>query len=142
MSRAAIGTDTQARLRLAIGRLHRRLRAAERGGLTPSQVSTLASIEAFGPLRLGELAARESLAPPTLSRILAVLEAEGYVDRAADPADGRSSLVSLSARGRAAVSEIRAERGAELERRLARLDPDQLARLVAAVPVLEALADD
>ena len=59
------------RLRLAVTRLHRRLRQQSSGDLTPSQASALASIDRLGSPTLGELAARESVQPPSLTRIVA-----------------------------------------------------------------------
>src|SRR5271167_4236704 len=74
-----------ARLRSAVTRLHRRLRQQTVGGLTPSQGSALTSIEALGTPTLGELAAREAVQPPSMTRIVGALEADGFVARTTDP---------------------------------------------------------
>src|ERR1700761_5825297 len=47
------------RLRVAIARLSRRLRHHELAGLTPTQLSALATVERSGPMRLGDVAAAE-----------------------------------------------------------------------------------
>jgi DNA-binding MarR family transcriptional regulator len=138
-------TDAElaSRLRLAIGRLARRLRLEGDSGLPPLQLSTIATIEAHGPIRLGELAQREAVAAPTISRVLAALDERGVIDRRPDPADARSTLVSLSTAGHQLLATVRSERTASLARRLDRLDPEQRAALTAAMPALEALiADD
>ena len=51
------------RLRVAIARLSRRLRRHELAGLTPTQLAALSTVERSGPLRLGDLAAAEGIAP-------------------------------------------------------------------------------
>ena len=73
-----------ARLRVAVLRLSRRLRKHDLAGLTPSQLSTLATIGQYGPVRLGDLAAAERIAPSTLTRLISVLEGLGYVRREAN----------------------------------------------------------
>ena len=77
----------------------RRGACARRPGpdLSPSQAAALATIERHGPLTPSELAAIERVQRPTATRIVARLEQEGLLDRAADPDDGRSSIVSTDA---------------------------------------------
>jgi DNA-binding MarR family transcriptional regulator len=139
---APVDVEVASRLRLAVGRLARRLRLEGDGGLPPLQLSTLVTIELHGPLRLGELAQREAVTAPTMSRVLAALDERGAVDRRPDPGDARSTLVSVSEAGRQMIDTIRSERTASLARRLDRLDPEQRAALDAALPALEALVDD
>ena len=83
--------ELAARLRLAVTRLHRRLRQQQPGDLTPSQASALASVDRLASPTLGELAARESVQPPSLTRIVAALEARGLVRGSPIPAIGGSS---------------------------------------------------
>ncbi|MGZ4692505.1 MAG: MarR family winged helix-turn-helix transcriptional regulator [Acidimicrobiales bacterium] len=129
------------RTRLAILRLARRLRQQTLPGITPSQQSALAAIDHRGPLTLGELAAFENVRPPSITRIVAALEAEQWVERTTDPDDRRVTTVQATARGRRELRRIREERNAWLATRLALLDDDELARLVAALPVIERLTD-
>lgn len=130
-----------AALRLVVGRLARQLRRHAVGGLTASQYSALATVERAGPIRLAALAEREGVSAPTLSRIVARLERDGYVERRGDPADGRSSLMAATAPGRAALRKIRRERTALLARGLAGLGDDERRAVAAALPALEHLAD-
>jgi len=65
------------RLRVALARLSRRLRRHELAGLTPTQLAALSTVEQAGPLRLGDLAAAEGIAPSTLTRLVAALEELG-----------------------------------------------------------------
>jgi DNA-binding MarR family transcriptional regulator len=136
-------TDTQlaTRLRLAVGRLHRRIRLAS-NDVPPLQLSTLVSIEQHGPLRLGELAGREAVSAPTMTRVLAGLDERGLIVRTPDPQDARSVRVSLSEQGRMVLEDVRSRRTALLDARLARLTDAQRAALVAALPALEALVTE
>ena len=68
--------ELAARLRLSATRLARRLRQEADAGLTPSQLSALAVIDRQGPLTLGALADHEQVAPPTITKVVAKLEAE------------------------------------------------------------------
>jgi DNA-binding MarR family transcriptional regulator len=129
-----------ARLRVAVLRLSRRLRKHDLAGLTPSQLSTLSYVGSSGPVRLGDLAAAERIAPSTLTRLVNVLESRGYVQRQPAPDDARASLVSVTESGLAALQRIRAEGTAMLAEILGTLPPDQLAALEVALPALESLA--
>jgi DNA-binding MarR family transcriptional regulator len=145
-TRGEVDTDVQtelaARLRLVVGRLHRRIRIDGRESIPPLQLSALASVEQHGPLRLSELARREAVTAPTMSRVLAALDEQGLVIRTADPQDARGVLISLSDGGAARLAEVRSHRTALVARRLARLDEDQRRTLADALPALEALLVD
>jgi DNA-binding MarR family transcriptional regulator len=132
-------TDLATRLRLAITRTARRLRQEAGEALSPSQGAALAVIERHGPLTPSELAARERIQRPTATRVLARLEEAGLVVRAADPADRRSSLVSVSPAGTALLEQLRTRKDAFLSRRLEQLGPDDRATLERAADLLEDL---
>jgi len=137
LSRPAIDP---ARLRVAVLRLSRRLRKHDLAGLTPSQLSTLASVGVCGPVRLGDLAAAERIAPSTLTRLVNVLEDRGYLLRQPAPDDARAFLVTMTDSGRDVLERIRAEATSLLSEILSTLPADQLAALEAALPALEQLA--
>lgn len=128
-----------ARLRVAVLRLARRLRKHELAGLTPSQLSTLENVGKTGPVRLGDLAAAERVAPSTLTRLVNVLEERGYLMRQPSPGDARAYLVTITEAGRAVLERIREEATSALTDTLMTLPPDQLAALKAALPALEQL---
>lgn len=132
--------DIASSLRLSATRLARRLRQESDAGLTPSQLSALASIQNEGPLTLGALAEHERVAPPTVTRVVAKLETEGLVQRAADQDDGRIWRVSTTRQGDSLLAELRKRKNVWLASRLAELDDDQRARLAAALDVLDVLA--
>ena len=130
-----------ARLRVALARLSRRMRRHELAGLTPTQLAALATIGKTGPMRLGDLAAAEGIAPSTLTRLVTALEDIGYVQRTADPSDARASTLAITAHGQEALERIRAETTLMLTASLELLTPEQRSTLAAALPVLEQLAD-
>jgi DNA-binding MarR family transcriptional regulator len=129
------------RLRVAIARLSRRLRRHELAGLTPTQLAALSTVDQAGPMRLGDLAAAERVAPSTLTRMVSALEEQGYVRRRAVPRDARAWELEVTARGHEVLDRIRQESTVLLADSLLMLSPDQLAALAAALPALEQLAD-
>ncbi len=135
-------TDVElaARLRMTLGRLNRRVRQHGPQTLTSSQASTLASVEALGPVRLGDLAAHEGVSAPTQSRLVASLESQGMLRRTPDAGDRRATLLDITPEGRHQLELLRTERSAFLVKRLATLSHGQRAALVAALDALDALA--
>lgn len=131
-----------ARLRLVILRLSRRLRRESAAGLTPTQLSALVTIERAGPLRLGDLAAHEGITPSTLTRLVTALDEGGYLIRRTDPADARSSLVTLSSDGALLLDRVRRETTQRLRERVAALSAEDRGALARALPALERLANE
>ncbi|HET8815575.1 MAG TPA: MarR family transcriptional regulator [Solirubrobacterales bacterium] len=131
-------------LRTAIVRMARRLRqeaAAETTGLTPTSVAALATIERHGPITPSEIAAIERVKRPTITRTLACLEREGLIDRAPDPEDGRSALVSVNAAGRERLRRLRGRKSAYLARRMRNLSAEEVETLEHAVEILERMRE-
>jgi DNA-binding MarR family transcriptional regulator len=131
--------DTAARLRLVMFRLARALRHEGSTALSPSQVSALASVDEFGPLRISALATLESVGAPVATRIVASLEELDLLKRTDDPDDTRASLVELSDHGRDVLAALWSERTIGLSSRLERLSPAERNRLELALPALEKL---
>src|SRR5450755_3931817 len=129
------------RLRVAIARLSRRLRHHQLAGLTPTQLSALATVERHGPMRLGDVAAAEGIAPSTLTRLVTALEECGYVKRCAVPGDARASTLAITPRGHEVLERIRHESTAMLADILALLRPEQIEALAQALPALEQLTE-
>src|SRR5580692_822017 len=73
------------RLRVAVTRLNRRLRQQSLAGLSPAQAMALGSVNRLGNPTLGELAVAEQVQPPTMTRMVASMEAAGLVARLTDP---------------------------------------------------------
>lgn len=130
------------RLRVAVGRLHRRLAQRSTSELTFAQISALVMVEKHGPIRQGELAAREKVAAPSMTRTVSGLVEAGLVQKIPDPDDGRSCHIVVTEAARTLLEKVRTERSAMLAERVARLSPEQYSTLVAALPVLEQLAEE
>jgi DNA-binding MarR family transcriptional regulator len=132
-------------LRISVSRLARRLRA-ERAvhGLQPelsdTQLGALATLERKGAMTPGELAEHEKVQPPSMTRVIAVLEQRGLVMRAAHATDKRQVVLTVSDQGRELVHQSRRLREAWLARRLRELTPQERAKLRAAAPILEKLS--
>jgi DNA-binding MarR family transcriptional regulator len=135
-------TELAARLRLAVLRLSRRLRQQVAGGVTPSQVSALATVERLGSPTLGELADSEQVRPPSMTRIVVGLEAAGLVTRRVDDDDRRVARVMLTAEGRRVLQRSRSLRTAFMARRLRRLSEAEREGLGELVRLLERLVEE
>jgi len=129
-------------LRLAVGRLARRLRQQAEAEITASQLSALASIGRLGPITLGNLASVERLRPPTVTRIVANLEESGLGARQADASDRRVSRVEVTQSGRELLEVTRTRKDAYLATRLATLGKADLDVLRQATAVLERLLQE
>ena len=121
--------------------LLRRIRASDRlMGVSPSKASALAVLVFGGPHSLSALAADEQVTAPSMSRTVTALEAEGYVTREPDPADGRAVVISPTAKARRTLQRGRKLRIEALASELASLseaDLDALERAVEALRRLE-----
>jgi DNA-binding MarR family transcriptional regulator len=135
-------SDLASRLRLDIARMARRLRQEAGAELSPSAAAALSTIERHGPLTPSELAARERVQRPTVTRVLARLEEAGLVVRAADPTDRRSSLVTASPAGRELLSVLRTRKDAYLARRLSALPAEDREVLDRAAAILERMLEE
>jgi DNA-binding MarR family transcriptional regulator len=135
-------SELASRLRIAVARTARRLRQEADGGLSPSLVAALATVERHGPLTPSRLAEIERIQRPTATRLVATLEQQGHVVREGDPLDGRSFRVRLSADGARLLKRLRSRKNAYLAKRLRHLDEDELATLERATEILERILEE
>jgi DNA-binding MarR family transcriptional regulator len=136
--------DTSTRLRVAVGRLSRRLRstpAARAAGLTPTKSSILLAVVRGGPVRLSELGETEGINPTMLSRVVGDLVEVGLLERSSDAKDRRAAWVSVTANGRRLAERIRRERTEAVNAALAGLSGADRQLIEASLPALEALAE-
>jgi DNA-binding MarR family transcriptional regulator len=130
-------TELATRLRLAVMRLARRLRRQAPEGISPSQLSALATLDGHGRLTLSELAAAERVRPPTMTRVVAALEGAGLVARSVDAKDRRCTHLELTGEGKRLIGRARNRKTAYLAAGLAGLSDADRATLAAATEILE-----
>jgi DNA-binding MarR family transcriptional regulator len=126
------------RLHSAAIHLLRRVRKEdERSGVTPARLSALSVLVFGGPRRLTDLAEAEQVKPPTMTRIVAGLEADGLVRRRVVSGDARAVSLEATARGVRVMQEGRRRRVEHLATALKALSADELRVLAAAADVME-----
>jgi DNA-binding MarR family transcriptional regulator len=136
MEVGALAVEVAGRLERMIG-LFRSLSPAN--GLSLTAAATLATLERSGPRRLTSLAAQEGVTQPAMTQLVARLEDSGLVRRDPDPADRRVVQVRLTGEGREMLARRRAVRAERLALIIARLSPEDLDALAAALPAMDAL---
>jgi DNA-binding MarR family transcriptional regulator len=134
--------STADRLRVAVGRLARKLRQQSLGGLTPSQGSVLSTLDRHGPMTMSQVAEHEGISKPSATGIIARLVDKGLVDRHVDPADARSAIVSINGAGDRLLAQRRREKTAYLATQIDELDAEDRAVLERAVTLLENMIED
>jgi len=132
-------------LRISVSRLARRLRAERQSaGLEPdlsdTQLAALAALERHSAMTPGELADHEKVQPPSMTRVITVLEERGLVVRAPHASDRRQVVLTVTDHGMEVVHQSRRLREAWLAKRLRELTPQERSALRAAAPVLEKLS--
>src|SRR5581483_784978 len=140
MSRATTADLADRLHSVAIHLLRRLRREDDASGLAAPQLSALSVVVFGGPITLGALAAAEQVRPPTITRLVAALEADGLVERETDPADGRVVRVKATAKGARLLHEGRQRRVAVLTASLRELPVRERELVVRALPILEKLA--
>ena len=121
----------------AIHLLRRLRKEDERAGVGPARLSVLSVLVFGGPMRLSELARIEQVKPPTMTKLIAALEAEGLVRRSPDGTDGRAFKVQATRRGATLLHAARRRRVARLAAALQQLPPDELAVIARAAEIVE-----
>ena len=148
MPEAALQTDTAlaTAMRISISRLARRLRVERLGlggtetVLSDIQLAALAALERHDSMTPGELAEHEKVQPPSMTRVIAVLEERGLVKREPHATDRRQVVLTVTDEGRDVVQRVRRRREAWLAQRLQELAPEDRQILRAAAPILEKLS--
>lgn len=113
-----------------------------RTGVGPARLSALSVLVFAGPMRLTELARIEQVKPPTMTKVVAGLEAAGLVRRRVDADDARAVRLEATARGRKLLQEGRRRRVERLASALQSLTFDELDVLARAAALVERVSDD
>lgn len=134
--------DAVSTLRAAVLRLARRLRHQRVDeSLSPTEMSVLGTLCHYGSATPGELARKEHVQPPSMTRIVAMLEAKGLVRRDPHPEDRRQVVVTQTEQAEEMLAESRRRRNVWLSDRAAGgLTEEEWEALRKAAPVLEKLA--
>jgi DNA-binding MarR family transcriptional regulator len=142
-SRSPSATHVAVRLRASVSALMRRLRSdATPAALAPAKWSVLAQLHRLGPLAPSDLARHERVRLQTLTRLLAEIERDGWVERTADASDGRRRVLSLTRAGRALLAAEVHRREASLRLAVQRqLTSAERATLLGACALLDRIAD-
>lgn len=112
-------------------------------GVTGAQVSVLAAVRNAPGCGVRELAAREGMSAPAMSRLVRRLERAGFLARTPGPGGDRRRVgLEITPEAERVLRLVRSRRTAWLSARLGRLDADELARVDAALPALAALLED
>ena len=101
----------------------------------------LLTLSKEGPMTPTELAIRERVRKPSITRVVAYLESEGLVEREPHPTDGRQVIMVVTKAGAARLQQDRRQIDAWYADRLSALSAEELKVLEAAAPVLERLAE-
>ncbi|GAB2671258.1 hypothetical protein GCM10027169_36350 [Gordonia jinhuaensis] len=109
-------------------RIMRTLRSVGlQGSLASGATSALWTLVQNKPMRLSDLAEREIVAIPTMSRIVASLEKQNYVSRSPDPDDGRACLLEATPEAVELITGTTSRRAQLINSALDELDPDERA---------------
>ena len=122
----------------AFARLLRCLHAVDLPhGLTSERLSTLATVVARGPISVSKLAKAEIVSLPTMSRMVAKLEAEGLLEREENESDHRGVLISTTAKGVTTCQNATQQSLADVKDALGALNPQHIAVIRTLLSTLD-----
>jgi DNA-binding MarR family transcriptional regulator len=128
-------------LQKAATRILRVARRLDRGdGVGPTQLAVLSILAERGARAVGELAAIENVAAPTMSRLVATIEKAGLVTKTTGT-DRRVQTVALTEAGRTIQRDAEARRRRMVEALVSRLKPETVADLLEVLGPLAAGLD-
>lgn len=146
--RSTSTTRTALDLRLAVGRIARRIRQLYATGDPASEagfieIALLSSLERKGPLTSTALAELERVTPQAIGSTLSALEQRGYVARITDPQDRRRVVTAITEAGRASLASREHVISEHMTRALRQgFDADERRQITAVIPLLERLSDE
>jgi len=133
-------TASASDLRLAIGRLVRRMRAEHTFSI--SQLTVLGRLEREGARTTSALALAEGVRPQSMAETISDLVEQGFAERRPDPGDRRQTLIELTELGRETLARERERREGWLAAAIAGgLSAAEQETLAQAVPLLGRLAE-
>lgn len=117
------------------------IRTTPQSDLSRTAAGTLSVLDREGPQRVTTLAAREAVSQPAMTGLIQRLEAAGLATRQPDPLDGRATLIAITDPGRSRMRSRRQEHEQSIAERIAGLDHEHLAALLAALPAIANLSE-
>jgi DNA-binding MarR family transcriptional regulator len=131
------------RLRPVLLKLNRELRREIHSlGVTGGQVSLLVQIKYAPGIGVRELASRERMSVPGMSKFVSRLEEAGLIERAPVAEDRRRVGLIVTPAGHRVLRSVKSKRTAWLADRLRHLNPDELEAIDAAIEPLAHLLDE
>src|SRR5438105_392253 len=109
----------------------------ERTGVGPARLSALSVLVFAGSMRLTELARIEQVKPPTMTKVIAGLEAGGLVRRRPDVEDARAVRLEATPRGTKLLQEGRRRRVERLTAALQGLSREEVGVLARAAAIID-----
>jgi DNA-binding MarR family transcriptional regulator len=136
-------TEVAGQLRPVLLKLNRELRRETVAfGVTGSQAALLTMIRKSPGIGVRELAARERIAPASISVAVARLEKAGLIRRTDDPLDRRRQALSVTQEGDRVLRAVRTRRTSWLASRLSQLPREKLEAVYNAIEPLSDLLDE
>jgi DNA-binding MarR family transcriptional regulator len=141
---AAFASNLAAELRTIFGQLKRKVRHhSGASDFTSSQIAVILRLEKDGPATVSSLARAEGMRPQSMSAVIAPLEELGFVAGAADPNDGRKTLMLLTEACKKRIEDGRAARQDWLAQTIQqKLSPQEQTKLSSALHLLARIAED
>ena len=141
---AALASKLAAELRTTLGHLKRKLRQrGARDDLTSSQIAAILRLEKDGPATVSSLARAEGMRSQSMSVVIAPLEEMGLVAGAADPNDGRKTLISLTKACKKSIEDGRAAKQDWLTKAIQqKLSPQEQKQVSSAIHLLARLTEE
>ena len=99
------------------------------GGVPIEQFRILEVLDATEPCAMGEIAAQSLIEPPTLTKIIDKMVADGLVYRSPDPNDRRRVLILMAPAGKALFKRLRGVSSAQEQRLVELLESEGAAEL-------------
>ncbi|KAA9159101.1 MarR family transcriptional regulator [Amycolatopsis acidicola] len=122
-------------------RIARLVRADSSAEIAPHLYSVLTQLE-HQPRTATQLADRDRVSGPAMTRTINALQRLDYVSRSADPDDGRHVIVSLTPEGAKTLRRVKRNRDAWMASRLEKLSDQELTVLAEAARILHKIQEE
>lgn len=137
MAKASKNEELADRLHSTAIHLLRQVRGVDaETGIAPARLSALSVLVFGGPISLNGLAKAEQVKPPTMSRVVDALEADGLARRRMNDQDRRAVVIEATEKGESILWQGRKRRVKFLAKRLEHLSRAELRQIEHAVAAI------